>query len=237
MEPMKWNDSASPDLTSLSIADWRWCLALIKRYGEIRFRYAAVLTEHMVRYGSSSQWLHLIQAALEGNWMSAMGMELLAELRLRDKDVLRVNFQIPWLNRYSARADEIEFCEIISLTSMRCAIDPKSIFAFLDEPNDIDGSIDADNWHNELLSSGLGKASLRLVPDLRFDNVVLWLHYLASGDRDPQLRRCFEKYRPDQRVDDYAAIKKALLLLTQSNVECEEDEATEDDFPDLGPSA
>ncbi len=228
MEQMKWLDTRSPNLNDFSEAELHQCLALINRYGEIRFRYAACLTEHMVRYNSSGQWLLTIQSALKGNWMSSMGAELLAELGLRDTDELGEHFSIPWLNRYSELAKtEPAFCQVVSTASMRCVYDRRRVFAFLDEDEGTWTS--ADNWHNDVLFSGLAKASLRFVPDLQFENVVLWLQYLVDGGRDPQLRRSFDKYRPDLHTEDFPQIKAAFINLI-SNEDTDELDDSQDDL-------
>jgi hypothetical protein len=204
MEQLKWNDSSSPDLRDLSKEERFTVRRLIKEYGEIRFRYAACLTESVLQ-PRCKRWLSAVGTALKENWMSASGMTLLADLRFGHPVQATERFYIPWLRRYFDFEDD-GFIKSLSQTSARELLCPRDVLINLCEDQE-------DQTYDELHGYELMRPTLRLHPDLEFRNVVLWLQYLAEGHRDEQLHRAFDKYRPDLNMMDYASITSAYLRL------------------------
>lgn len=186
---LKWAE-CGPDLSVFADRQHRRMLRLIRRYGEIRFRYAALLTER--QFANSGRWLDVIRIALKENWMSGRCMDRLAVLRFQTPNSDEMT--IPWLQtHFSCRETEADWASTVSSMAMR-GIEEQCLSA-----------IDPEYVGNDLVKRQVMKVKFRMHPDLRFDNVVLWLMYIVEGHQDPQLQSAFAKYRPDLHLTNHGA--------------------------------
>jgi hypothetical protein len=178
-----------PDLAVFADTNEHKMITLLKRYGEIRFRYAAHLTATMALSKDPWDWLRLIEYACKERWLSTYTMHRTAEiLQSRIWTAQLGRMPIPWVNdsvndlTKNQRAFIEESCastEQVGPTLPFCRLYDWSVFMDMRAP-----------------------VRVRLHPDLRFDNVIAWLCFVVEGFRDPQLQGAHEKFQPHVKQKD-----------------------------------
>ena len=203
MENMLWKD-LGPDLMVFARHDGLHpsYANLIRTYGEIRFRYAAHLTQQLVPGQTSSEWLSMIDRALRRNWMTGHCLQRMAQIYHRSPASRLERIEIPWLRvrMPRARRDELRLIEEVATD------DEDSSERVLREL-----CKNPDELHNGPMLS----IDAILHPDLRLETVIIWLCFLVEGDQDPQLCSVHKRYEPQMKIKGFRRYLRAWRALIE----------------------
>lgn len=192
---LRWPELAS-ELVNLPDVDA--VRSMIQKYGETRLLYAAMLADDIQFFDDAVDRYYFIEQTLRENWLTDATQARLAQFRNPYIKAPK-RLSIPWRDRYLL-PDHVEDMErLAAWNSMEQGM-PRTCIA--DEY-----PVDPKRVRPYLDSSG------NVIPDLQPENLIIWLHFLMEGHRDPRLAKAFARHRPDLHLSDYERCKSAWVSL------------------------
>lgn len=194
-----------PDLSVCIQTQEQQMKELMIKHGEVRFRYAAHLTESLGLKERPNDWLRMIDLACKERWLSAYAMQRIGPILGKCSGAARVTrIPIPWIDHHvpKATARQKRFAEQVSAVED----DPeRNLFPLRDFLYPSAGEESYPEW--EFMT--VGRVRYELHPNLRKDTVLAWLCFVVEGDRDPQLQMAHAKFQPHKHLKRYRAYELA----------------------------